>query len=190
MYKISTRLPPRWPSRKPQPRQSDEKPEEADGDICLSLNPASRTLARLAPARLAQATLGRLNRTGAVAMVTFFSACSLPEPRKTVPLSSTLDGRRERERDGCGERGTAHLMHTSSKSVLIYAFFHTLPQFTPFSPPVSRAVPLSFSLSLSRLVNLLPATFFCVRKKAHCGIISSAALRRSNGFFLDEYLLE
>lgn len=33
------RLPPRLPSRKPQPRRSDEKPEEADGDICLSLNP-------------------------------------------------------------------------------------------------------------------------------------------------------
>lgn len=75
----------------------DEKPEEADDDICLSLNPVPRTVTQLAPARLIQAMLGRLNRTGAVAMVTFFSACSLPEPRKTVPLLSTLDGRREEQ---------------------------------------------------------------------------------------------
>lgn len=145
---------------------SDEKPEEADGDICLSLNPASRTLARLAPARFTQAALGRLSRTGAVAMVTFFSACSLPEPRKTVPLFSTLDGKREREREMDAERETVHLMHTSSKFVLVYAFFLTssnshhflhlsaelwrslsLPVFLPLS--VSLSLPLCLFLSLS-----------------------------------------
>lgn len=75
--------------------KSDENPEEADDDICLSLNPVTVKLAQLAPARLSQATLGRLNRTGAVAMVTLFSACSLTELRKTVKLPSALDGKRE-----------------------------------------------------------------------------------------------
>lgn len=130
---------------------SDEKPEEADGDICLSLNPASRTLARLAPARLAQATLGRLSRTGAVAMVTFFSACSLPEPRKTVPLFSTLDGKRERERekrDGCRERNSALNAYIIQICTCL-CFLPYFLQFTPFSPSVSRAVPLPLSPCLS-----------------------------------------
>lgn len=68
------------------------KPGEADSDICLSPNPR---VAPLAPPRLAPAQ-ATVNSRGAVAMVTFFSAHSLPEPRKTVPLSRTLDGRRER----------------------------------------------------------------------------------------------
>lgn len=85
------------PARFPNPEtatapRSDEKPEEGDGDICLSLNPASRKLAR----RLVQATLGRLNRTGAVAMVTLFSACSLPEPRKPAIIQYFGWGERER----------------------------------------------------------------------------------------------
>lgn len=79
------------------------KPGEADSDICLSPNPRVAPLEpprpRLAPA---QATV---NSRGAVAMVTLFSAHSLPEPRKTVPLSRTLDGRRERwiRREGTRE---------------------------------------------------------------------------------------
>lgn len=96
----------------------------------------------------AQATLGRLNRTGAVAMVTLFSAHSLPEHRKTVPLSRTLDGRREMETEGGDKsgRGMAYLMHTSSKFAVIYPPFILSANSHLF---LHLSAELCFSLSLS-----------------------------------------
>lgn len=95
----------------------------------------------------AQATLGRLNRTGAVAMVTPFAAHWLPEHRKTVPLSRTLDGRRAMEPEGGDKsgRGMASLMHTSSKFAVICPPFILSHLFLHLSaePCVSLSLPLS-----------------------------------------------
>lgn len=82
-------------------------------------------------------------------MVTSLSAHSLPEHTKTVPLSRTLDGRREMETEGGDKSGRemVYLMHTSSKFAVIYPPF-ILSANSYLSLHLSTELCFSLSLSL------------------------------------------
>lgn len=125
------------------------KPEEANSDICRSPNPASRA-APLAPPRFApaQATLGRLSRTGAVAMVTPFLSSLAPRAQENCAIIPYFGWEK---RDGNGGRGRERERNGVPNAYIIQICshlpsFHTFRQFPPFSPSVSRAVFLSLSL--------------------------------------------
>lgn len=191
-YRISTRSPSRLQSRKAQPLRSDEKPEEADGDICLSLNPASRTLV----ARSDNTGPAEQNRS----CYHGYLFLSLLTPRAQENCAIIQDfGWEEREREMDAEsRGN------STPNAYIIPICTHLCFFSYFSPillsicqqscaslSLSRDLPLSLAhvnkfsdnssddasfLSLSA-GGFVTSYLFCVRKKDQCGIISSRQQR-------------